>query len=126
MRAMADEIYERASAICRNLPEVSQERSGRHSGFKVRGRRFAWLVDDHHGDGRLAIHCRAAPGQNDALVADDTARFFLPPYLGPRGWVGMYLDRPPVQWDEVEELVAQSYILVAPKGLGASVLADRG
>lgn len=126
MRAMADEISERAAAICRSLPEASQERSGRRCGFTVRGRRFAWLVDDHHGDSRLAIHCRVAPGQNDALVADDPARFFLPPYLGPRGWAGMYLDRPPVQWDEVEVFVVQSYILVAPKGLGASVLADRG
>ena len=126
MRPVDGETHERAAEICRALIEVSQERSGRHSAFSVRGRRFAWLVDDHHGDGRLAIHCRTAPGQSAALVAADPTRFFLPPYLGPRGWVGMFLDRPPVRWDEVQELITTSYILTAPKDLGGQAQVDRG
>jgi hypothetical protein len=108
---------ERLEQICRALPDVDAE-SGQHIGFSVRGRRFAWLVDDHHGDGRLALHCKAPPGQNEALAAADS-RLFVPPYLGPRGWIGAWLDLPDVDWDRVEQLVGDSYRMTAPKVLAA-------
>ncbi|MBA2327831.1 MAG: MmcQ/YjbR family DNA-binding protein [Actinobacteria bacterium] len=107
--------------ICLALPEATEERSGRHAAFLVRNKKFAYYLDDHHGDGRLAVTTRAAPGQNTALVASDPGRFFIPSYIGSRGWVGLYLDVGPFDWDEVDDLVVDSYLLVAPKRLAALV-----
>ncbi len=84
--------------ICLALPEATEERSGRHAAFLVRNKKFAYYLDDHHGDGRLAVTTRAAPGQNTALVASDPGRFFIPSYIGSRGWVGLYLDVGPFDW----------------------------
>ena len=112
----------RLVAVCLALPEATS-RGEQHIGFQVRGRSFAYYVDDHHGDGRMAIHCKAAPGEQAALVASDPATFFVPAYLGAKGWIGCRLDLPRVDWAEVEELVVDSYRLVAPKRLVA--LLDR-
>ncbi len=108
------------SEICHGLPEVTSS-PGRHIGFEVRGRRFAWYLDDHHGDGRLALVCKAPPGENAALAAAEPARYFMPSYVGPKGWVGVWLDVDSVDWDRVEALVADSYRLVAPKRLASAV-----
>jgi predicted DNA-binding protein (MmcQ/YjbR family) len=75
----------------------------------------------NHGDGRVALNCKAAPNENKELVASEPERFFFPAYLGPRGWVGLYLDLQRVDWDEVSELVRESYQLIAPKRLGRMV-----
>ena len=91
---------ERLEQICRSLPEAVAE-GQQHVGFTVRGKRFAWLVDDHHGDGRVALHCKVPAGENGALAAAEPERFFIPPYLGPRGWLGVWLDTPEVDWDRV-------------------------
>ena len=107
---------ERTAALCAALPEV-EVRDGQHIAFSVRGKKFAYYLDDHHGDGRLALSCRAAPGVNEQLIASDPDRFFMPSYVGPRGWVGLYLDRPRVDWEEVRELVTDAYVLTAPKRL---------
>jgi len=106
--------------ICRALPEVTVEEQ-QHITFRVRGRTFAYYLDDHHGDGRVALNCKAAPNENQELVASEPKRFFIPAYVGPRGWVGLYLDGPEVDWDEVSELVRDSYLLIAPKRLGRIV-----
>ena len=90
-----------------------------HVGFKVGGRTFAWYLEDHHGDGRVALNCKVAAGEQEALVAGGPEHFFVPAYLGARGWVGLWLDLPEIDWDEVAELVTESYRLVAPKGLAA-------
>jgi hypothetical protein len=91
----------------------------RHLGFSVRGRRFAWLVDDHHGDSRLAIHCKAPPGENTVVVGTDAERYFLPPYLAHRGWVGAWLDVEDIDWERVEALLVEAYGLAAPRRLVA-------
>jgi hypothetical protein len=102
--------------ICDGLPEVT--RSGeQHVGFVVRGRRFAWFVDDHHGDGRVALHCKAAAGVAAALVAEDPQRYFIPPYLGAKGWLGAWLDVDAPDWARIEGLLVDAYRLVAPKRL---------
>lgn len=111
-----DAIRERVRAICLSLPEAEQE-GDRHLGFSVRGGRFAWLLDDHHGDGRLAVHCKAAPGANVAIVEADPERCFLPPYLAQRGWVGAWLDVDDVEWERVEGLLVDGYRLAAPRRL---------
>jgi len=88
-------------------------------------RTFAWLVVDEHGDGRVGLGVRAARGENEELVGTDPERFGLPKYVARHGWVTYYLDLPgrPVDWDEVAELVKESYIIQAPTRL-ARVLGD--
>ena len=108
----------RMQAICRRLPEAQAKAAGeQHLACTVRGRTFAYLLDDHHGEGRLAINVKVAPGRNTVLAADDPQRFFIPAYVGPRGWAGMFLDTGAVDWDLVDELVGDSFRLVAPKRL---------
>jgi hypothetical protein len=113
-------LRRRAIEICSGLPEVTQE-GERHLGFSVKNKRFAWLLDDHHGDGRLALNCKAPPGESAALAERHPERFFVPSYLGARGWIGLWLDTDAVDWEEVERVVFEAWLLAAPKRLGASV-----
>ena len=69
--------------------------------------------------GRPSVWLKAAEGAQGALVASDRDRFFVPPYVGHKGWVGVHLDRSPVDWDELADLVEESYRLIAPKRLVA-------
>ncbi len=118
--AEADDCRIRLERISSLLPEVTQRpggEGGRHVAFMVRKRTFAYFTDDHHGDGRLALICKARPGEQEALVCERQSRFFVPPYLGHRGWVGMWLDSGDVDWEEVEELMVEAYRLTAPKSL---------
>ena len=91
--------------------------------FRVRNRTFAYYLDDHHGDGIVALACKAPDGLNEALVAADPERLYQPAYIGPRGWTGLRLDTASVDWAEVADLVTESYLLVAPKRL-AGLLED--
>lgn len=75
---------------------------------------FAMFLVDHHGDGRVALWCKAPPGAQEALVAADPERYFVPPYVGPSGWVGIRLDRKP-DWKVVAGLLEEGYRMVAPK-----------
>lgn len=88
-----------------------------HTAFMVRTKTFAYLTENHRGDGRLALMFRAPPGEQTALTASEPGRFFVPPYLGHRGWVGLWLDTPAIDWVEVEELMIEAYRLAAPKRL---------
>jgi phosphoribosylglycinamide formyltransferase-1 len=114
-------VRERLTRLCTSLPEAEVEASGGHLGFTVRDRRFAWFLDDHHGDGRLALNCKGAPGESARLAEQQPERFFVPAYLGSRGWIGLWLDEPKPDWDEVERLVVEAYRLVAPKRLAAQL-----
>jgi len=78
------------------------------------------FVNDHHGDGRLAIWCNASKDAQVAIVEADPRRFFVPPYVGPSGWIGIYLDQSP-DWGEVRELLTDGYRLIAPKRLLATL-----
>jgi hypothetical protein len=111
---------ERLVAICEALPEATVSGDG-HLRFEVRNKTFAYYLQDHHGDGRLALCCKAAPGEQAALIASDPERFYRPAYLGSRGWVSLRLDLPDVDWDEVAELATDAYRLTAPKRLAARV-----
>jgi predicted DNA-binding protein (MmcQ/YjbR family) len=108
----------RVSQICLGLPEAEREDSGRHATFRVRKRVFAYYLDDHHGDGIVGINFKAPAGMNEALAGGEE-RFYLPAYIAHRGWLGLRLDTGDVDWDEVEDLIAESYALVAPKRLAA-------
>jgi hypothetical protein len=116
----------RLSEICLGLAEATRERTGRHAPFRVRNKTFAYYLDDHHGDGVVGLACKAAPGENEALVAADPERFYVPAYVGPKGWIGLRLDRDYTDWDEVAGLVVASYLLTAPKRLGATVAGGAG
>lgn len=104
-------VLDRLSTICLGLPEASREDAPPHAGFKVRGRTFAWFMDDHHGDGVTGVSFKATPGLD---ASGD--RFYRPAYTR-AGWAALRLDRPDVDWGEVEDLVVASYVLVAPKRL---------
>ena len=117
----ADPRLERLSAICLDLPEATREITGRHAAFRVRGRTFAYFLDDHHGDGIVGLNAKAASGAAEMLIAEDPERFYRPAYLGHRGWVGVRLDTGAVDWDEVAGFVVDSYRLCAPKSLARAI-----
>jgi len=111
----------RLSKICLALPEAVRENCGSHAAFLVRKRNFAYFLNNHHGDGIVGVTCKVFPGENTGLVAAQPERFYMPAYIGPRGWVALRLDRGEIDWDEVADLVACSYRLVAPKRLAGMV-----
>jgi hypothetical protein len=114
----------RVSQICLALPEATREVHGQHASFLIRKKVFTYFLNDHHGDGIVAVTAKVLPGDNHALVAAQPKRFYLPAYIGPRGWVALRLDIGKVDWEEVAELVAGSYRLAAPKKLAALVQLD--
>ena len=124
-RSPQDPRLSRLIEISRSLPEARCQRHGDHAAFLVRRKTFAYFLDNHHGDGIVGVTCKVLPGDNAALVAAQPDRFYLPAYVGPRGWVALRLDRGAIDWDEVAELLRGSYALMAPKTLAARVLASR-
>ena len=103
-------------AICLTLPEAVEKGGVADHTFRVRDKIFAMFLDNHHGDGRVAMWCKAPAGAQELLVGSDPARFFVPPYVGHHGWIGVRLERD-VDWDEVTDLVADAYRMTAPKRL---------
>jgi hypothetical protein len=119
------EATARLRAICERLPEVTERLSHGAVTFFVRGKRtVAYLTDDHHGDGRLALVCAAPDGVQAELLEAEPDRFFRPPYVGHRGWIGLRLDIAP-DWDEVGAVVEQAYRCVAPATLVGRLDAGR-
>jgi phosphoribosylglycinamide formyltransferase-1 len=108
----------RIIAICLALPEATH-RGGQHQKFEVRGRTFACHVDNEHGDGRVAVIVKTLPGAQTLMVQADPARYYVPKYIGHRGWVALRVDTPGTDWDEVTQLIRDSYRLVAPRRLAA-------
>lgn len=90
----------------------------------MRKKNFAYFLNDHHGDGMVAVNCKVLPGDNKALAAAQPDRFYIPAYVGAKGWVGLRLDMGEIDWEEVEELVGGSYRMVAPKRLAQLVKQD--
>lgn len=112
-----DAALGRLREICLSLPETSERLSHGAPSFFVRGKTcFLMLLDDHHGDGRFAIWCAAPAGDQQLLVDADAEKFFVPPYVGHRGWLGVRLDRD-LDWDELRGIVEDAFCAVAPKKL---------
>ncbi|HXV01969.1 MAG TPA: MmcQ/YjbR family DNA-binding protein [Gaiellaceae bacterium] len=110
-------IVERIRELCLALPETTERLSHGHPTFFVRGKRsFLTVLDNHHHDGRFAVWCAAEEGVQEMLVEADPERFFRPPYVGHRGWLGVRLDRG-VHWDELAGIVEDAYAEVAPPTL---------
>lgn len=102
--------------ICMALPEVTERLSHGAPTWFAGKKTMVMFLDDHHGDGRLALWVAAPPGVQRDMVEQEPERFFVPPYVGPRGWLGVRLDRTP-DWDEVADIVEEAYRVVAIKRL---------
>ncbi len=124
--AKGDARMERCTEIVREMPETGRYLHGEHAGFTVRKKKFAYFLNNHHGDGKVSIACKVMPGDNKSLAAAQPSRYYLPAYVGPMGWVALRLDRGAIDWDEVRELLRTSYALLAPKRLARAVIDDQG
>lgn len=112
---MSEDVIARLRELCEALPETTEDRGVGAPAFKVRKKIYAM---QHPNDGRLSMWCKAPPGVQDVLVDADSERFFVPPYVGQHGWVGVYLDGE-IDWDEIEGLIEESYRMTAPTRLVA-------
>ncbi|MFG1705143.1 MmcQ/YjbR family DNA-binding protein [Nonomuraea sp. M3C6] len=107
----------RLRELCLALPETTERLSHGEPTWFVRDKKTFVMFADHHHDDRLAFWCAAPPGAQEELVGEDPERFFRPPYVGHRGWLGVYLDVAGVDWAEMAEIVADAYRQIAPKSL---------
>lgn len=117
---MPSAVLKRLRSICLALPEATEKVAWGSPTFRVKDKLFAMYADDHHGDGRVAVWCKAPPGEQAVMVGADPDRFFVPPYVGPSGWVGVRLDRD-VPWDDVADILTASYRMTAPKKVLAAL-----
>jgi predicted DNA-binding protein (MmcQ/YjbR family) len=110
---------DRIREVCLSLPEAEERPFGGHTApaFRVRDKFFVMTSEDG-----LSITLKAASGIPAILVGDDPARFFVPPYVGSKGWLGIRVDAD-VDWEEVADLIRSSYCLIAPKRLARHVAA---
>ncbi len=112
-----ERVLQQVRDLCLALPETSERLSHGAPSFFVRDKRcFVMVLTNHHGDGRFAIWCAAPSGSQQLLVDADPERFFRPPYVGHRGWIGFRLDRP-FDADELAGIVEDAYAEVAPAKL---------
>lgn len=112
----------RLRRLCLALPEAHEVEAWGEPTFRVKNKLFAMYAssDTHHGSGRPGVWCKAAPGNQSLMVRHAPGRFFVPPYVGPSGWVGIHLDGD-VDWEELAGLLRDSYCLIAPKRLARLV-----
>ena len=112
----------RVRTICLSLPETTERLSHGAPSFFIRDKiGFVNYMDNHHGGGRVALWCACPPGMREGLLKAEPEQYFVPPYVGFRGWIGVRLDRSP-DWDAVERVIRDAYVAVAPKGLVAAFL----
>ncbi len=112
----------RLRKVCLALPEAHEVEAWGEPTFRVRNKLFAMYATatTHHGGGRPAVWCKAGPGNQSIMIRVNPKRFFVPPYVGPSGWIGVWLDGA-VDWAELADLLRDSYCLVAPKKLRSQI-----
>lgn len=107
----------RVREFCLALPEATERLSHGSPAFFVRDKKtFVMYLDDHHGDGRLALWCASSKEVQAELVQAEPDVYFIPPYVGHRGWIGVRLDRD-ASWDEITGIIHDAYALIAPAKL---------
>lgn len=112
-------ITARVREMCTAYPEVTERLSHGECTWFVRDKKVFVQMSDHHHDDRLGLWCAAPPGVMVELVEQEPTHFFRPPYVGVKGWLGVYLDVPDVDWDELREIVRDAYRVIAPAKLSA-------
>lgn len=118
---MTDDALQQLRDLCLALPETNERLSHDAPTWFIRDKKtFVTFVDHHHNDGRLAFWCAAPLGAQDVMVTSDPERFFVPPYVGHRGWLGIRLDRD-LAWEEIADIVTDAYRMVAPRHLLAEL-----
>jgi hypothetical protein len=117
---LAKDVHQTVRDVCLWLPEAEEFMSHGSPNFRVRGKTFATYAVNHHGDQRVALWLPAGPGAQDTLVRADPRNFFVPPYVGPRGWLGVRLDRR-LSWKRVAALVREAYEYAAPRALRSQI-----
>jgi phosphoribosylglycinamide formyltransferase-1 len=121
-RSASAQRLERLVEICKALPESEVDVAGeQHLAFRIRKRIFAYYLFDHHGDGKIAFCCKSSLSDQRRFVKEDPVSFFVPPYLGPKGWIALRLDLDEVDWETVSDLVRRAYQDLAPRKLAALV-----
>ena len=118
--ATSDQRRKRLVRICQSLPEVTVEPLGHdreHLVFQVGKKKLAYYQFDHHGDGMISLVCKSNLHQQRRLVQSDPELFFVPAYVGSRGWIGMRLDLDEVDWETATDLLKRGYQETAPKKL---------
>jgi len=120
MAHVANDLHHTVRDACLWLPEAEEFLSHGAPNFRVRGKTFATFVINHHGDGRVALWLNAIDGAQEHHVRADPENFYVPPYVGPRGWLGVRLDRS-LAWKRIALLVREAYEKVAPPVLRARI-----
>src|ERR1700736_1825757 len=117
---MARDISQAVREACLWLPEAEEVVSHGSPNFRVRGKTFASYVVNHHGDGRVALWLNALPDSQQVRVLAEPTHFFVPPYVGPRGWLGVILDHG-LEWNRIPALIREAYEKAAPSDLHARI-----
>jgi predicted DNA-binding protein (MmcQ/YjbR family) len=117
---VAKDINTAVREICLSFPESEEVKSHGSPNFRVRGKTFATYVVNHHGDGRIALWLNVPQGAQQLYVGEEPKHFFVPPYVGPAGWLGVHLDKG-ISWKRVAQLVRECYEKVAPPALTKSL-----
>jgi hypothetical protein len=113
---------ERLVEICETLPEVtSAALVNGHMAFRIRKKTFAYYLFDHHGDGKIAFCCKSSLSEQRRLIRNDAETFFVPAYLGAKGWIGIRLDLDDVDWETVTELSQRAFQATAPRKLAVLI-----
>ena len=113
----AAKIRARIVASISRLPDARAVPIGEHMSLEVRKRRFGWFMADHHGDGRIAINCKVPALIAAQLSTSIPTQFHIPRYVGKRGWIGLWLDVPDIDWAQVDACLHEAYMAKAPKTL---------
>jgi hypothetical protein len=116
---MSETPIDRLRRLSLALPEATEQEAWGEPTFRVRKRIFAMFAGNHHNDGRVAVWLNAPIGLQEMLVRQDPRTYFVPPYVGVKGWIGVIIDR--VDDDTLREHLVESYCMIAPKKLQALV-----
>jgi hypothetical protein len=119
--ASGEQQRKRIAKIVEGFPEGEAKPVRNHLSLEVRNKRFGWFTTSHHGDGRVDVMCKASAEMHDILQRLAPAHFHVPKYVGSKGWVGVRLDLPKLDWTAVELALREAYLRTAPKKLAAQV-----
>ena len=119
--ATADARRAKLVKICSSLPELEIQTLGEHIGMRIRKKSLAYYQFDHHGDGMISLVCKSNANEQRRLIQSDPETFFVPDYVGSRGWIGMRLDLDEVDWETAADLLKRGYQEIAPRKLAALI-----